>query len=145
MLKLKEFDDVRLVDPKRKKRSMTLYNLYLEDCGSIWLSGLFTGHQPSSTATKKSKKKGGINLFKPIRDLFKKPNALASQSNSNRGSIDSASGTHNSGLGNDAGPTEQTDLGKFIEPILVLSTRAQPFLRQQCHFDSESEYVPLFS
>jgi hypothetical protein len=43
MLKLKEFDDVWLVDPKRKEKSMTLYNLYLEDCGSIWLSGLFTG------------------------------------------------------------------------------------------------------
>ena len=26
---------------------MTLYSLYLEDCGFIWLSGLFTGPQAS--------------------------------------------------------------------------------------------------
>ena len=97
-------------------------------------------HRPSSTA---SKKKGGGNLLKPLWDRIKRPkspNTLASPSDSNRGSIDSASGDHDSGLGNIAGRTEETASGKFIEPISVLSTRAQPFLRQQCHL--KSEYVP---
>ena len=109
--------------------------------------------QPSSTAAKKSKKKGGgiVNLF---RDLIKRPksaNDSASQSNSARVSdsstfgthdpvpagsaeptnstwvfLSSASGTRDPISGNNAGNAEPTALSKYIDSILVLSMKTWP-------------------
>ena len=82
--------------------------------------------QPSST--KKSKKKGG-EMVKRVRDLFKRTksiNDLASQSNLTRVSVASALGDHDPVPGNEAGSTEPTVSGKYINSILVLSTTTSP-------------------
>ena len=75
--------------------------------------------QPSSTAAKKSKKKGGSRV-KLFRDLIKRPisaNDSASQSNSTWVSVSSAFGAHDPVPGNDAGnaePTASTFSSKYI-------------------------------
>jgi hypothetical protein len=70
--------------------------------------------QPSSTAAKKSKKKGE-SMKKLFRDLFKRPksaNDLASQSDSTRVSVSSAFGAHDPVPGKDAGSAESTASSK---------------------------------
>jgi hypothetical protein len=77
--------------------------------------------QPSSTATKKLKKKGeGVVKF--VRDLIKRPssaNDLASQSNSTQVSVSTAFGAHDSAHGNDAGSAEAMASSEYIQYILV--------------------------
>ena len=105
-------------------------------------------HQPPFTAAKELMKKGGKSLkhFWDRTTGPNSPNASASPSNSNRGSTDSAPGAHDPGLGNDAGSTEPTSSGKFIRPILVLSTTTQPLPRQQWPLESEYvlSWIPFF-
>jgi hypothetical protein len=75
---------------------------------------------PSSTAAKKSKKKG----LKLLRDLIKRPisaSVSAIQSNSTRDSLSSAFGAHDLVPGNDAGSTKSTASSKYISSILLLS------------------------
>ena len=78
--------------------------------------------QPSSTAAKISKKKGG-GIVKFVRDLIKRPSKsakdLASQSSSTQVSLSSAIGAHDSAQGNDSGSAEPTALSKYIDSILV--------------------------
>jgi hypothetical protein len=81
--------------------------------------------QLSSTASKKSKKKGGGKV-KHILDLFKRPSNSASQSNS---TVTSAFGAHDPVSGNDAGNAEPMASGKYIHSILVLSTTTWPLSR----------------
>jgi hypothetical protein len=72
--------------------------------------------QPSSTATKKSKKKGrGVVNF--IRDLVKQPKS-ANDSASQSGSVSSASTTRYHVPGNDAGSAEPTASSKYIVSYL---------------------------
>ena len=68
--------------------------------------------QPTSTAAKKSKKGGGI-VKKLFRDLIKRPNESASQSNATRVSV-SAFGDHDPVLGNDVGSAETMSSSKQI-------------------------------
>ena len=78
--------------------------------------------QLSSTAAKKSQKKGG-GVVTFVRDLIKRPGKpakdLASLSNSTQVSVSSAVGDHDSAHGNDAGSAEPTSLSKYIDTILV--------------------------
>ena len=71
---------------------------------------------PSSTAVKKSKKKGG-GIVKLFRDVIKRPklaNDSASQSNQTRVSVPFAVDVHESIIGNDAGSAEPTASSKYI-------------------------------
>ena len=88
----------------------------------------------SSTATKKLKIKDGSKR-KRIVDWFrglKSGNASATQPNSTRVSISSAS-DHDPGQGNDAGNPEPTASGKHGNPISELLPTIQPlFSRKWC-------------
>ena len=81
--------------------------------------------QPSSTAAKKSTKKGG-GVVKFVRDLIKRPGKSfdcddsASQSNSTQVSVSSAFGAHDPTQGNDAGSPEPTASSKYIDYIFKL-------------------------
>ncbi len=80
----------------------------------------------SSTAAKKSKKSGGIVNF--FRDQIKRPksaNTSASQPDSSRISVFSASGAHDLVPENDTGSVEPTASGKYIGVILVIRTATQ--------------------
>ena len=81
---------------------------------------------PSSTAAKKSKKKGG-GIVKRFQDLIKRPklaNDSASQSNASatRVSVSFAFGAQDPVPENDEGNAELTASSKYIDSILVLST-----------------------
>jgi len=95
----------------------------------------------SSTATKKLKIKDGSKR-KRFLDSFKglkSGNASASQPNSTRVSISSASIDHDPGQGNDAGNAEPAASGKYSSAILELSTTIQPF--SSCKWYLASGYV----
>jgi len=94
--------------------------------------------QHSSTAKKKSTKKGGASCLKLVWDLIKRPksaNAAANPSNLNPSSVSSASGVHDHVPGNDAGTAEPT-AREFIGYISMLLTTNQPLSRRQCCFPS---------
>ena len=78
--------------------------------------------QLSSTAAKKSQKKGG-GVVTFVRDLIKRPGKSAkdsaSQSNSTQVSVSSAFGTQDSAQGDDVGSPEPTATSKYIDSILV--------------------------
>jgi hypothetical protein len=90
--------------------------------------------QTSPTAAKKSKKKcwdlmksykKGRGIGKRVLDVIRQPksaNDSASQSNSTRVSVSSASGAHDPLPGTDAGSAEPTASSKYIGSIFVLST-----------------------
>ena len=80
--------------------------------------------QPSSTAAKKSKKKGRV-IVNYIRDLVKRPKSdkdSASQSNMAGVSFSSASGTQYPVPGDDAGSVA-TASSKYIDSIIVSSMK----------------------
>ena len=82
--------------------------------------------QPSSTAVKKSKKKGGGIIKKLFRDLIKRSQSvddLASQFKLN------STRAHNPVPGNDAGSAEPMASSKYIGSIFMLSTTTWPFSR----------------
>ena len=88
------------------------------------LALIFMADQTSPTPAKKSKKKGG-GIAKRVLDLFKRPKSVndsASQLNSTRVSVSSASGAHDPLRETDAGSAEPTASSKYIGSILVLST-----------------------
>ena len=99
----------------------------------IWFPTLISmADQPSSSAAKRSKKKGG-SMKKLFRDLFRPPNSLAatgsdsaSQSNSTLVSVSSAFGSHDPVPGKDAGSAGPMVSSKYIASILVLSTTIRP-------------------
>ena len=82
--------------------------------------------QPSSSAAKKSKKKGrGMKL---LRDLFKLPNSLAANDSASQSMVSvSAFGAHDPVPGKDAGGSGPTVSSKYIGSILVISTTTWPF------------------
>ena len=106
--------------------------------GSFWFSPTLISimaDQPSSTAAKKLKKKGG-GIERLFRDLIKRPkpaNDSASQSNPTR---TSAFGAHDPVQGNYAGSAEPTASSEYIGSILVLSMTNWSLSRCQCYFES---------
>jgi hypothetical protein len=82
--------------------------------------------QPSSTAAKKSQKKGR-GIVKRVRDLIKRPkpaNDSASQSNS--ASVSSAFGAHDPVPDNDAGSGEPTASSKYTHLSVIDDDLASP-------------------
>jgi len=91
--------------------------------------------QHSSTAKKKSTKKGGANFLKPVWDLIKRrksANAAANPSNLNPGSASSASGVHDHVPVNDAEPTARGNAASHQDHT-SLSWSARPPLSSDPH------------